>query len=93
MIKVGDQVKFKKSDNSWENGIVVKIHHSPYVTVKWVQNNKFIGLKKVHIVFVKTCFNPFRFFKNKYCLLSILSLLGVIVILIDSYVYLKKVSQ
>jgi hypothetical protein len=93
MIKVGDQVKFKKSDNSWENGIVVKIHHSPYVTVQWVQNNKLIGLKKVHIVFVKTCFNPFRCFKNKYCLLSILSLLGVIVILFDSYVYLKKVSR
>ena len=72
MFQIGDEVKFKKSDNSWEKGIVIKIHQSPYITVQWVQiqNNKYMGYKKVHRVFVRKYFSLLRFIKTKYCLLS-----------------------
>ena len=90
MFKIGDEVNFKKSDNSWEKGLVIKIHQTPFITVQWVQNNKYMGYKKVHRVFVRKYFSLFRFIKTKYCLLSGFFL--SILICVDSYLYLQKVS-
>ena len=91
MFKIGDEVRFKKSDNSWEKGIVMKIYQSPYITVQWVHDNKLLGYKKVHRVFVKQYNSLFRILKTKYCLLS--GFILFIFISVDSYLYLRKVRK
>ena len=82
MVRVGQNMLFKRSSGKWENGIV-KTLNGDSVTVSWPDENGLIGKKKLHILSLK------KSSRKKKCLWTIFFL--IILLLLDSYVYLKKV--
>ena len=82
MVRVGQNMLFKRSSGKWENGIVTTLNGDS-VTVSWPDENGLIGTKKLHILSLK------KSSRKKKCLWTILIM--IILLLLDSYVYLKKV--
>ena len=91
MYFVGENIKFKRTNNSWVQGVVLEIDSSPYITVQWVHSNQLIGTKKVHRLYVKRNDNLLKNCFNKYLFVVISVIIGAI-IQVDSYFYLKKVK-
>ena len=81
MLSVGQNVSFKRSSGEWNKGFIKDINQD-FVTVQSVENG-LIGTKKVHVLFIQSTS------RKKYFVLVILAV--ILFLLIDSYVYLKKV--
>ena len=74
----GDKVEFKRSKVGF---LIERI--GDYYIVEWLCNDGFIGRKKVHHLYVRKTSN-----------IRIYFLIGlIIVLLLDSFVYLKKVQH
>ena len=81
MFKIGEKVQFKRSDGSWSVGCVKQIINEYYI-IHWLENkHDLVGERKVHMLHVKRC--------SRYRLFSFLFL--VLIMLIDSFFYLKRV--
>ena len=84
MFKVGEIVKFKRSNGSWSIGIIKEIEINNYI-IQWGTKDGLIGTKTVKNVFVKKLKRR-RFLRYLSCFLVFSCLL-----LLDSYIFLKKV--
>ena len=82
MIIDGDKVEFQRSNGKWTVGFLIE-RIGDYYIVEWLCNDGFIGRKKVHHLYVRKTSN-----------IRIYFLIGlIIVLLLDSFVYLKKVQH
>jgi hypothetical protein len=81
MFRVGEKIKFKRSDGTWSVGLV-KEQNKEFYIVQWLANNQgVVGEKKVHML-------NFRKFTNyKLYFLCIFTF----IMLVDSFFYLRKV--
>ena len=84
MFSVGQKILFRRSSGKWENGIITFIK-GDFVTVSWPSQDGLTGTKKVHILSVKTSS------RKKKCFWIIFFMIALL--LLDSYIYLKKVSN
>ena len=85
MYSVDQKVEFKRSNGKWSVGTIQTIEEN-YVTVQWNVSNDTYGTKKVHKAFIK----KHRFWtKYKKPVIGLIML--IMLLIMDSYFYLKKV--
>jgi hypothetical protein len=82
--KIGETVRFRRSDGSWSVG-EVKCLKGDYVNIFWLSENGDVADKKCHKLQVK------KLRSKKMIYLVVLVVLIISLLLIDSFYYTKKV--
>ncbi len=81
MFRVGEKIKFKRSDGTWSVGLV-KEQKKEFYIVQWLDNNQgVVGEKKWYMLNIR------KFTNYKPYFLYIFTF----IMLVDSFFYLRKV--